>query len=212
MTHFCVVIPPIDLLLVTEVPSRIPSGPPLPSRAVLLIGGLALLCLVLLATLTFAVSNADAPSLALDAPPDPVAAARLDATTTRSPQRTEAGSDAVYAAEPNAIPTGVLTALEQASEEPIEVEFNRLLDAIQHGFGESSVQIEPTLRPYAARIAGRLNVRPVSFTVRVAAPDRALAQARARALGRLFDAMGVVSSRLSFTPRAGAPGLSAELA
>ena len=117
---------------------------------------------------------------------------------------------AVFTAESAPLPTSVITALEQASEEPLDVELSRLLDAIQQGFGESSIQIAPTLRPYAYRLAGRMNIRPGAYRVRVAAPSESLAEARAQVLGRLFESAGVVSSRLTFVPRSGIHSLTAD--
>ena len=117
---------------------------------------------------------------------------------------------AVFTAESSPLPASVITALEQASEEPLDVELSRLLDAIQQGFGESSIQIAPTLRPYAYRLAGRMNIRPGAYRVRVAAPSESLAEARAQVLAHLFETAGVVSSRLTFAPRSGIHSLTAE--
>ena len=117
---------------------------------------------------------------------------------------------AIFTAESAPLPASVITALEQASEEPLDVELSRLLDAIQQGFGESSIQIAPTLRPYAYRLAGRMNIRPGAYRIRVAAPSRNLAEARAEVLGRLFESAGVVSSRLTFVPRSGIHSLTAD--
>ena len=102
-------------------------------------------------------------------------------------ERGAASRSSVFAAESHRVPSSVITALEQASEEPLEVELARLLDAIQQSFGESSIRIAPTLRPYAYRLAGRMNIRPGSYRIRVAAPSEELAVARAEVLGRLFE-------------------------
>lgn len=170
------------------------------------IGVLTLACLALLAALMFtAAERIEAPALRLEAP---VAATADDAPSADSPGA--AVNPAAFPAEPHAIPTTLITALEQAGTEPLEVELERLLGALQHGFGETSVQIEPTLRTYAFRLAGRLNVRPSSFRVRVTAPDGALARARAESLRRLFAAAGVVSGRLAFQPRTGLHSLTIE--
>jgi hypothetical protein len=190
------------------LPRPVPSGPPLPSRAVLAIGALALTCLALLAALALEAAEREAP-LALDGPSSlegpPGAAAALAAPRPPAP-----APGAVYPDEPEPIPAGLLAVLEQAAEEPLDVELARLLEALLHGFGESSVQVEPTLRPYAFRLAGRLNVRGGAYVVRVAAPDPALAEARAETLGRLFEAAGVVPGRLRVVARRGVPALTAE--
>lgn len=177
-----------------------------------MIGGLALLCLALMAALTFeAASEQNASELQLDLPTEHMA---TQAHTTAEPVEPETqrdtGSGSVYSAEPSPISTNTLTALEQAAEEPLENEFNMLLQAIQQGFGESSAQIAPSLRPYAFRLAGRLNIRPDNYRVRVSAPIQGLAETRAETLGRLFEAAGVVSSRITFHPRTGIHSLVAE--
>jgi hypothetical protein len=171
-----------------------------------MIGALALACLVLFAALLFEAAEPDAPALALDG----AAAAAPAARPVAGPAVPQNPPDIVFPDEPEPIPSGVLTALEQATEESLDVEMTRLLDALQHGFGERSVQVEPTLRPYAFRLAGRLNVRAASFRVRVAAPDPALAEARAATLRRLFEAAGVAPGRLQIAARRGAPALLAE--
>jgi hypothetical protein len=168
------------------------------------IGALALACLALVAALAFE-ATAPEPPLALDAP----AVAAMQAAVPEAAPAPSA-PEAVFAAEPEPIPTALLTALEQAAEEPLDVELARFLDALQYGFGASSAQVEPTLRPYAFRLAGRLNVRGGSFVVRVAAPDLALAEARAEALRRLLDAAGVVPGHLRVATARGAPTLTAE--
>jgi hypothetical protein len=175
---------------------------------------LALACLALFTTLLMESAAPAPPALVLDgasgadraeAPTArPVSAAPRDAHASR------ATFDVVFTDEPEPIPSGMLTALERAAEEPLDVELARLLDALQYGFGERSVRVEPTLRPYAFRLAGRLNVRPVPFRVRVAAPDPALAEARAGTLRNLFEAAGVAPGRLAFVARRGAPALLAE--
>ncbi|HLT47048.1 MAG TPA: hypothetical protein VK002_07455 [Rubricoccaceae bacterium] len=192
------------------MPPRVPSGPPLSSRAVLLVGALALVCLALFAALLFEAAEPGQPALALDGPAPATAAGGGVARPATDRPAASAAPDVVFADDPEPIPSGVLTALEQAAEEPLEVELARLLDALQHGFGERSVQVEPTLRPYAFRLAGRLNVRSVSFLVRVSAPDPALAEARAATLRNLFEAAGVAPGRLTIVPRRGAPVLLAE--
>jgi hypothetical protein len=162
---------------------------------------------VLAAALSFEAAEPTAPAVALDGPAGAAEAATLPVADAAAPEDLP---EAVFPDEPEPIPSGVLTALERASEEPLDVELARLLDALQYGFGERSVQVEPTLRPYAFRLAGRLDVRTAAFRVRVAAPDPALAEARAATLRRLFEAAGVAPGRLQFAARRGAPALLAE--
>lgn len=193
----------------------VPSGPPLTSRAILLVGGLALFCLALFSALVLEAERDEDGRVHLGSPNEQVdGSARLTdsgpAGSTTVPEAQAARNIAVFDAEPHPVQAGVLTALEQAASEPLEVELSRLLDAIQQGFGETSVQIAPALRPYAYRLAGRMNIRPGAYRVRVAAPREELAIARAEVLARLFEAAGVVSSRLTFVPRTGIHSLMAD--
>lgn len=161
------------------------ARPPLPSYAVVLIGGLSLLCLALAAALTVAVQDAT-----------PVAAAPPVEQAEPAPDAPAAAAlDASFTAEPSPIPVDLLTRLEEASEEPLDIELSRLLDAIQHGFGRRSVQLEPTLRSYVYRMSSRFEWNPDSFRVAVTAPDGDLAAARGATLERLFDD-AVASGRL----------------
>ena len=180
------------------MPPSISSGPPLSSRAVLIIGALSLACLALTAALAFEVAGGEAP-VALDTP---VAVVPVEEPSSSAPA-------AVFPDDPEPIPADLLTSLELAAEEPLDVELDRFLDALHHGFGVSSARVEPTLRPYAFRLAGRLNVRGATYLVRVIAPDAALADARTDALRRLFDAAGVVPGRLRLEAERGAPALTA---
>lgn len=197
----------------------IPSGPPLSSRAIVMVGGIALFCLALITALILeSGGNAGGSQLQLDIPAEQAS----EQTSQSDPSAgqgggllplaaTEAAGDRVlFDAESHPISTGVITALEQAAEEPLDVELNRLLEAIQQGFGESSIQIAPSLRPYAYRLAGRMNIRPGAYRVRVAAPSEELANARAEVLGRLFELAGVVNRRLTFVPGMGIHSLTAD--
>ena len=102
----------------------------------------------------------------------------------------------------------MLTRVEDAASEPLEIELGHLLDAIQTGFGERSAQLEPTLRPYVFRIAGRLSVRTETFRIAATAPDLALANARALTLRRLLDMAGVTASRVAIGTGVGPHSLS----
>ncbi len=153
---------------------------------------------------------ADGPQLQLDVPTEQAAEQPPPSAPAASSGAPVTRRGIVFDAESFPIPASVITALERAAEEPLDVELYRLLDAIQQGFGESSIQIAPTLRPYAYRLAGRMNIRPGAYRVRVAAPSEELAIARAEVLGRLFESAGVVSSRLTFVPRTGIHSLTAD--
>lgn len=190
------------------------------SRAILMVGFMALFSLALLTALTFEASSGNEPAdVSLDMPAGTGAQTPVEPNLpgegpgggTIPETGTEAPTDSpVYDSEAHPISATTLTALEQAAEEPIDIELARLLEAIQQGFGESSIQIEPTLRPYAFRLAGRLNIRPENYRIRVSAPIEDLAIARAEILGRLFESAGVVSNRLTFTPRTGIHSLIAD--
>ena len=152
-----------------------PVRPPLPSYAVVVVGGLTLLSLALAVALAMAARTA-APAAA--APPVAAPAAASAAPSVPEPS---------FGAEPAPIPVDLLTRLEEASEEPLGVELNRLLDAVQHGFGSESAQLEPTLRSYVYRMSSRFEWNPDTFKVAVTAPDADLAEARGALLGHLFE-------------------------
>ena len=169
-------------------PARAPL-PPLPSWGIALVGALSLVCLALTAALAIAVTDrprveaAPAPADTEDAPtPD---AAEPASATPAAPAPSVSPAD--FSADPAPIPVDLLTRLEQASDEPLDVELSRLLDAIQHGFGSRSAQLEPTLRSYVYRMASRFEWNPDTFRVAVTAPDPDLAAARAALLERLFE-------------------------
>lgn len=158
------------------------SAQSLPSWVIALIGTVSLACLVLTATLAVAVVR-DEP-LEFEA-----VAADTEGASASLPMRAPEPltSPPVYSAEPAPIPVDLITRLEDASGEPLDVELTRLLDAIQHGFGQRSAQLEPTLRSYVYRMASRFEWNPDSFRVAVTAPDPDLAAARAALLKRLFE-------------------------
>ena len=151
-----------------------PDRAPLPSYAVALVGGLVLLAL----SLTAALATGDAGPAAA-APPAPDAR-RTAATAVGVPTAPAFGAD------PAPIPVDLLTRLEDASQEPLDVELSRLLDAVQHGFGRRSAVLEPTLGSYVSRMSSRFERTPDTFRVAVTAPDPDLAAARGALLERLF--------------------------
>ncbi len=172
---------------------------------------MALFCLAMLTALIFeSGAKTDASQLQLDVPSEQTNGQNSTNDEDLTADSPTGRNSAVFAAESHPIPSGMITALEQAAEEPLDVELSRLLDAIQRGFGESSAQIAPTLRPYAYRLAGRMNIRPGAFRIRVAAPNEELAVARTEVLARLFESAGVASNRLTFMPRSGIHSLTAE--
>lgn len=187
---------PVDLFAEAAA-SALPAGrAPLPSYAILLIGGLSVLCLALAGALLLAHSAESAP-----APPDlTVPVETVDSAPPAAPA-------AAFDAEPAPIPTALLTRLEAASDGSLEEEFTILLEAIQISFGSSSVQLEPTLRSYAYRMASRFVWNPDTFQVDVQAPDEALAAARAATLVRLFEA-AVDDGRLAVRPGVGPHSLT----
>ncbi|WP_420457353.1 hypothetical protein [Rubrivirga sp.] len=156
------------------------SRPPLPSWAVAATGGLALLSIALIAALAVALTGST-DAVAPSADPAATRPAPADAATPPAP------SPASFPADPSPIPVDLLTRLEEASNEPLDVELSRLLDAIQHGFGRRSAQLEPTLRSYVYRMGSRFEWNPDTFRVAATAPDPALAAARAALLERLFE-------------------------
>ena len=182
----------------------------------LAIVALTLLCLALGIALVLTASDAPveyAASAPVSAsaqpeptPPSPAAlpaAARADSTTLRLDSLMGA-----YPAEPQPIPAGVLTAIEEAGDGPLEPELSQLLAAVQTGFGERSAQIEPTLRPYLFRIVGRLSVRTDTVRIAATAPDLDLARARAATLRRTLDVAGVSPTRVQIGAGTGAHALA----
>ncbi len=195
---------------VTKLLDPVTGGPSLPSKGVLAIAGLILLCLALLAALVLGSSAPAAPYATASGEP---ATGGEPATASLAPvlpgsAAPEAGASggsesiamdslaSMFPAEAKPIPTAMITRIEGASEEPLEIELGLLLEAIQIGFGDRSAQLEPTLRPYVFRIAGRLSVRTDTFRIASTAPDGTLARARAATLRRLFDRAGVLDPRV----------------
>ena len=183
-----------------------PAPAPLPSYAIVVIGGLALLCVALSAALAVTVAEAGPPAeTAADATAEtPPAGATAEASTAAA---TADAPSAAYTADPAPIPVDLITRLEEASEEPLDVELSRLLDAIQHGFDRRSVALEPTLRSYVYRMSSRFEWNPDTFRVAVTAPDAALAQARTATLTHLFED-AAASGRLQVRPGVGPHALS----
>ena len=186
----------------------------LPSWAAAVIGGLSLLSLALAVTLA-AVLLEDAPVEAvpvaepdagLEAPPAEAAEADVAETSDEAPLE-PATAPSSFAAEPSPIPVELLTRLEEASDQPLEVELTRLLDATQHGFGRRSARLEPTLRSYVYRMASRFEWNPATFRVAVTAPDPDLAAARGALLEQLF-AEAVEAGRLDIGTGVGPHGLT----
>lgn len=185
---------PVDIVADAVLP---PDRAPLPSHAILVIGGLTLVCIALAGVLLMTLGGEPAEAPAdLAVPVETVADAPAPAAPAAS-----------FDAEPAAIPTALLTRLEAASDGPLEQELALLLEAIQTGFGTSSVQLEPTLRAYAYRMASRFVWNPDTFQVDVRAPDEALASARAATLVRLFEA-AVDDGRLDVRPGVGPHSLT----
>ena len=163
-----------------EAPARASAvRPPMPSYAFLVIGGLTLLSLALAAALAL---SDGAPRPASEAGTAPAAVSTAPATV----RPTSARPRASFLADPTPIPVDLLTRLEDASAEPLDVELGRLLDAVGHGFGSRSAQLEPTLRSYVYRVSGRLERSPDTFRVAATAPEPALASARADLLKQIF--------------------------
>lgn len=174
---------PVD----APAPRRVVRRRGLPSYAVIAIGGLALACLALVVALVAALGATSEASDTLAAPGPPVPEAIAAAEPEASP--------AFFPAEPAPIPVDLLTQLEAASDQPLEVELGRLLEAIQEGLGTQSARLEPTLRSYVYRMTARFEWNPHTYRIAVTAPDARLAEARKALLDQLF-ADAVASGRL----------------
>ncbi len=178
-----------------SVPSTPAVFPTVPSYAILVIGGLVLMCLALTAALATSLS---APA---ERPEPVLTVGRADRPAPPpEPPAVATAVPASFPAEPVPIPVELLTQLEAASEQPLDVELTRLLDAIQYGFGTRSARLEPTLRSYVYRMSSRFEWNPGSFRVAVSAPTADLAEARSALLADLFpDAVAAGRLRLATT-------------
>lgn len=181
-------------------PTRQPGGPPLSSRAILIIGGLALLCLMLAAALAFQALGNDDMAPALDAP---AAGAGLASAAPAS----SSIRDAANWTESLPVSDTTLTAIERAALGPLEGELQRLARALGAAFGRSSADVAPVLRPYIAHAAQRMSVHPARFRLVVEAPDVELASARADAILRALQGAGLPADKVAMTATAGAPSV-----
>ena len=155
--------------------------------------------LLLAAGVVSSASNSDDPTDVFS-PVEPLADAAPLPTTSASDDTSLTGEDtpdteqtaasqipALFPAEPSPVPQGLITDIEAASGQPLQVELGRLLGAIQEGFGRESVQLAPELRAYVFRMGSRFDWNPDTFRVAVTAPTADLAEARATTLRRLFE-------------------------
>ncbi|MEM1117246.1 MAG: hypothetical protein AAF845_05120 [Bacteroidota bacterium] len=176
-----------------------PVRPLLPSYAVVIIGGLALACLALSVALITALTQPQPiriPDLtAAVGAALPGASEASDDTAADEPTPGATATPADFPAPPVPIPVDLITDLEAASSETLDVELNRLLAAIQHGFGTQSARLEPTLRSYVYRMTARFEWNPDTHRVAVTAPDPRLADARRVLLEDLFED-AIASGRL----------------
>jgi len=174
---------------------------------VLAVAGLALLSLALMLALVLAAADAPVeyaaaspqsaePSTAAIASPPPLPSAAAPGDSASASVALDSLL-AAYPAEATPIPTALITQIEDAGTGPLEIELGHLLRAVQTGFGDRSAQIEPTLRPYVFRIAGRLSVREDTLRIAATAPDLDLARARAATLRRTLDVAGVSDRRVA---------------
>ena len=189
-------------------PRRRPGDPPPPATILAGATGVLLLLAVLAATI-LTIEERAAASPVLVAPVTEPAAPSAPAAPAASAAPPTPADDvpAAYPAAPEPIPAALLTQLEAASDAPLATELRVLLEAIQSGFGASSVQLEPTLRSYAYRMASRFEWNPDAYRIAVTAPDAGLAEARAATLNRLFQT-AVAAGRLDIRARVGPHALS----
>ena len=173
----------------------------------LAIGGLSLLCLLLGASLA-AVLWTSAPLAEAAAEPAPSAAGPA-APPAEVALVNQTVDPATFPADPEPIPVDLLTRLEAASESTLDVELGRLLDAVQHGFGDRSARLEPTLQSYVYRMGSRFEWNPDSFRISVTAPDPTLAAARATLIAGLFED-AVAAGRLQIRTGSGPHALTVD--
>jgi hypothetical protein len=178
------------------------GGPPMSSRAILMVGSLALLCLALAAALAFqAIREPEPAPPALDASAAASGVATSPATRTRSRL-----PNTLLESLP--VSDTTLTSIERAAVGPLEVELVRLGRALQDAFGRSSSEVAPVLRPYVAHAAERMRSHPARFRLVVTAPDAELAAARADAILHAFEGAGLPADMLTMTAGAGAPDVT----
>ncbi len=178
------------------------GGPPMSSRAVLMVGTLALLCLALAAALAFqAIGEPDETPPALEeASTEALAGAPVQrARETRRPNPL---------LESLPVSDTTLTSIERAAMGPLELELERLGRALQGAFGRSSSEVAPVLRPYIAHAAERMRTHPARFRLVVNAPRADLAASRADAILVAFEGAGLPADMLTLTAGAGAPGVT----
>ena len=199
------------------MPAAVSNVPPLTSRQVAVAGGLSLLSLTLFVAFALLASAGDtaeaAPSAPTSTAPTPPVQTVAGPTAEVPPHAAApslADLAAQFPAEPALIPQEVLTRLELAGADSVHRELGLYLGALQLGFASRSVQVEPTLRSYAFRLAERVNAHPERYRVLVVAPTAPLAQARAAVLERFFARAGALPDRLRIVPLVGPHGLHAE--
>ena len=156
----------------------------------MLVGGLAFLCLILLALLalqlTAAEAGPDVPTFQTAVPFDPPEAAEL----------------------PFAAQTRV--SLQDAHDEPMLAELVTFLGAVYVRFGEHGEPLPPGLRPYFLDLVQRMNAEHEAYRATLFAPSRALADRRANYLRLLFSDAGLAPDLLTLTGHTGSDGVVVE--
>lgn len=100
--------------------------------------------------------------------------------------------------------------LEAGSQEPVVGELAVVLTTVAELYEPEGAAVAPAIRPYLARLAGRLNSRGERYHARIYAADPALAERRAAELRHAFDSVGLIPDLLTLTGAPGRPGVDVE--
>lgn len=162
----------------------------------MLIGGLAFLCLILLALLALQLTAAEAgpavPTFQAAAPVDPPEAAELPET-----------AELPFAAQTR-------VSLQDAYDEPILAELVTFLDAVHVRLGEHGEPLPSGLLPYFLDLVQRMNAEHEAYHATVFAPSPALADRRADRLRLLFSDAGLAPDLLTLIGHKGSDGVVVE--
>src|SRR5690606_26495622 len=164
------------------------------SRAILLLGGLGVLCVLLAAGLLTQLIEADTAAPADDAAPLPAASSPAPAAPIADP------------AAPPVLSAETRTSLLDAYDEPLLAEIAAALDAA-HTVGAA---LHPTLTPFLADLVQRMHTAQEPYRARVFAP--AQADHRAEQLRTLFRNAGLNPDLLIISGHTGPDGVAVERA
>lgn len=165
----------------------------MPSRAILLIGGLGFVCLILMALLALQLTTTEAD------PDVPALQAAAPAETTEPPEH-----------DVPALSVETQVSLQNAHDEPMLAELVSFLDAVHVRVGVRNGPLAPVLRPYFLDLVQRMNAEHEAYRATLFAPSRTLAERRADRLRLLFLDAGLTPDLLTLTGHTGSDGVVVE--